>query len=104
LYTADDVVARHAVDCLRIVSSGFVLFAYGLVFTQAFNGAGDPWTPTWINLVCFWIWQIPLAWVLAFQLGLGPNGVYLAITVAFSALAVVSGVVFKRGSWKDRRV
>jgi putative MATE family efflux protein len=104
LYTTDQAIARHAVDCLRIVSAGFVFFAYGLVFTQAFNGAGDPWTPTWINLVCFWIWQIPLAWVLAFPLGFGPNGVYLAITIAFSTLAVVSGVVFRRGSWKDKRV
>jgi putative MATE family efflux protein len=104
LYTTDQAIARHAVDCLRIVSSGFVFFAYGLVFTQAFNGAGDPWTPTWINLVCFWIWQIPLAWVLAFPLGFGPNGVYLAITIAFSTFAVISGVVFRRGSWKDKQV
>ncbi len=104
LYTTDPAVATYAVDCLRIVSSGFVFFAYGLVFTQAFNGAGDPWTPTWINLACFWVWQIPLAWLLAFQLGLGPNGVYLAITIAFSTLAVVSGAVFRRGSWKNTRV
>ena len=52
-------------DCLRIVSAGFLLFAYGLVLTQAFNGAGDTWTPTWMNFACFWVWQIPLAWGLA---------------------------------------
>ncbi len=103
-FTTDPVIAGHAVDCLRIVSSGFLFFAYGLVFTQAFNGAGDPWTPTWINLACFWIWQIPLAWVLAMHLGLGPRGVYVAITVAFSTLAVVSAVVFRRGAWKTRKV
>ncbi len=103
-FTTDPVIADHAVDCLRIVSSGFLFFAYGLVLTQAFNGAGDPWTPTWINLWCFWIWQIPLAWVLAMSLGLGPRGVYIAITVAFSTLAVVSAVVFRRGRWKTQKV
>jgi putative MATE family efflux protein len=103
-FTTDPTIARHAVDCLRIVSCGFLFFAYGLVFTQAFNGAGDPWTPTWINFACFWVWQIPLAWVLAMHLGLGPRGVYIAITVAFSTLAVVSAVVFRRGTWKHRKV
>lgn len=103
-FTNDPVIAGHAIDCLRIVSSGFLFFAYGLVFTQAFNGAGDPWTPTWINFACFWVWQIPLAWLLAIALGLGPRGVYIAITVAFSTLAVVSAVVFRRGRWKTRKV
>ncbi|MEW6320293.1 MAG: MATE family efflux transporter [Acidobacteriota bacterium] len=104
LYTDDAVVARHAVDCLRIVSAGFPFFAYGLVFTQAFNGAGDTWTPTWLNFVCFWAWQIPLAWWLALQLGFGPLGVYVAVTVAFSTLAVVGGLVFRRGGWATRQV
>jgi Na+-driven multidrug efflux pump len=104
VFTADPGVAAHAVACLRILSAGFVFFAYGLVFTQAFNGAGDPWTPTWINLACFWVWQIPLAWLLAIHEQLGPNGVYVAMTVAFSTLAVVSAIVFRRGSWKDKQV
>lgn len=104
IFTDDAAIAAHAVACLRIVSAGFVFFAYGLVFTQAFNGAGDPWTPTWINLACFWIWQIPLAWLLAIHWELGPVGVYLAITIAFSTLAIVSAVVFRRGSWKHTRV
>lgn len=103
-FSTDPQIAGHAVNCLRIVSSGFLFFAYGLVFTQAFNGAGDPWTPTWINFACFWVWQIPLAWYLAIYLGLGPTGVYIAITVAFSTLAIVSAVVFKRGGWKAKRV
>ena len=93
-----------AIDCLRIVSTGFVFFAYGLVFTQSFNGAGDTWTPTWINLGCFWAWQIPLAWLLAIHLGMGPRGVFIAMTVAFSTLVVVSGVIFRFGWWKTRRV
>jgi Na+-driven multidrug efflux pump len=104
IYTTDPNVAPHATACLRIVSTGFVFFAYGLVFTQSFNGAGDTWTPTWINLGCFWVWQIPLAWLLAIRLEMGPIGVFIAMTVAFSTLAVVSGVIFRRGWWKTRRV
>ena len=104
LYTDDAEIARHAIDCLRIVSLGFVFYAYGMVLTQSFNGAGDTWTPTWINLGCLWAWQIPLAWMLALRLGLGPRGVYVAITIAFSTLAIVSAVIFRRGRWKKKRV
>jgi len=71
---------------------------------QAFNGAGDTWTPTWINLFCFWLWEIPLAYVLAIRLGLGPRGVFAAIAIAFSTLAVVSALLFRRGTWKRKRV
>ena len=104
IYTSDPRVAPYATGCLRIVSTGFVFFAYGLVFTQSFNGAGDTWTPTWINLGCFWVFQIPLAWWLAIRLEMGPNGVFIAMTVAFSLLAIVSGVIFRRGWWKTRIV
>jgi putative MATE family efflux protein len=104
IYTDDPRVAPYATSCLRIVSMGFVFFAYGLVFTQSFNGAGDTWTPTWINLGCFWLWQIPLAWLLAIHWQMGPSGVFIAMTVAFSTLAVVSGVIFRRGWWKTRQV
>jgi putative MATE family efflux protein len=104
IFTVDPAVAPNAVACLRIVSAGFVFFAYGLVLTQAFNGAGDTWTPTWINLGCFWAWQIPLAWLLAIKLGMGPQGVFIAMTVAFSTLAIVSGIIFRRGAWKSQRV
>jgi putative MATE family efflux protein len=104
VFTGEALVAAHAEDCLQIVSAGFLLFAYGLVLTQAFNGAGDTWTPTWINLGCFWVWQIPLAWWLAIELGLGPRGVYMAITIAFSTLAVISAIIFRQGWWKERRV
>ena len=104
IFTADAAVVPNAVDCLRIVSAGFVFFAYGMVFTQSFNGAGDTWTPTWINLGCFWLWQIPLAWLLAIKMQMGPQGVYIAMTVAFSTLAVVSGVIFRKGWWKAHRV
>jgi putative MATE family efflux protein len=104
IYTSDPVVAGHAVNCLRIVSLGFVFYAYGMVLTQSFNGAGDTWTPTWINVGCFWCWEIPLAGLLALYFGLGPSGVYLAVTIAFSTVAVVSAVIFKRGRWKLKAV
>jgi putative MATE family efflux protein len=104
IYTADPEIARHAVNCLRIVACGYLFYAYGMVLTQSFNGAGDTWTPTWINFGCFWLWEIPLAYVLALRLEMGPSGVYIAVTVAFSTVAVVSAVLFRRGQWKLKRV
>jgi putative MATE family efflux protein len=104
IYTSDPAVAVYATSCLRIVSGGFVFFGYGMVLTQAFNGAGDTWTPTWMNLGCFWLWQIPLAWLLAIQLQMGPQGVFIAMTVAFSTLAIIGSVMFRRGNWKTRHV
>jgi putative MATE family efflux protein len=104
IYTSDPLIAADAIACLRIVSLGFLFFAYGMVLTQAFNGAGDAWTPTWINLGCFWAWQMPLAYFLALHVGLGPSGVYWAVMIAFSTLAIVSAVIFRRGGWKLKRV
>ena len=75
-----------------------------MVLVQAFNGAGDTWTPTVINLFVFWLWEIPLAYFLAVRSGFGPRGVFLAITIAFSTLAVVGGVLFRRGKWKEKKV
>jgi putative MATE family efflux protein len=103
-FTHDADVAGYAVSCLRIVSPGFPLYAYGMVLTQSFNGAGDTWTPTWLNLLCFWLWEIPLAWALAHVLGFGPRGVFISITVAFCTLALASAAIFKRGRWKLRQV
>jgi putative MATE family efflux protein len=103
-YTSDPDVAKYGVDCLRIVAYGFLFYAYGMVLGQSFNGAGDTWTPTIINLFVFWLWEIPLAYVLGVKLQFGPRGVFVAMTVAFSTLAVVSAAVFRRGRWKTRRV
>jgi Na+-driven multidrug efflux pump len=86
------------------VSLGFPFYAYGMVLTQSFNGAGDTWTPTLINLFCFWLWEIPLAWLLSTRTALGATGAFVAITVAFSTLAVISAVLFRRGRWKLRKV
>ncbi|MYA65088.1 MAG: MATE family efflux transporter, partial [Gemmatimonadetes bacterium] len=93
-----------AVDGLRIVSIGFVFYAYAMVLTSAFNGAGAVWTPTILNFFCFWLWEIPLAWTLAFPFAMGPNGVFIAMTVSFSTLAVVSAILFRRGRWKQASV
>jgi putative MATE family efflux protein len=104
LFTDDPAVHRYAESCLRIVSLGFPLYAYGLILEQSFNGAGDTWTPTWINLGCFWLFEIPLAWLVAVPLGVGPVGVFAAITGAYSMTAAVSWVLFRRGKWKLRVV
>ncbi len=104
LFTQDPAVLPYATDALRIVALGFPFYAYGMVLTQSFNGAGDTWTPTYINLFVFWLWELPLAYVLAIVLGFGPRGVFLAITIAFSTLAVVSGILFRRGKWKRKVV
>jgi putative MATE family efflux protein len=104
IYTSDGEVAGYAIACLRVVSLGFVFYAFGMVLTQSFNGAGDTWTPTFINLGCFWCWELPLAFLLALYFGLGPAGVFWAMMIAFSTLAVVSAVIFRRGTWKLKRV
>jgi putative MATE family efflux protein len=104
LFTTDPNVMPYGVDCLRIVAYGFLFYAWGMVITQSFNGAGDTWTPTIINLFVFWLWELPLAYVLAIVFGIGPRGVFLAIMIAFSTLAIVSALVFRRGKWKTRVV
>ncbi|MES2178156.1 MAG: MATE family efflux transporter [Gemmatimonadota bacterium] len=104
LFTREADVARYGVGTLRTVACGFLFYAYGMVLTQSFNGAGDTRTPTVINLIVFWLLELPLAWFAADYLGFGPQGVFVVITVAFSLLAVVSAVMFKRGSWKTRVV
>jgi len=100
LFGVDGLTARYAEHGLRIVSAGFLFYGFGMTLTQAFNGAGDTWTPTWLNLACFWLWEIPLAWMLAFPLGLGAEGVFIAIAVAYATLAVASALVFRKGRWK----
>jgi len=103
-FTNDPAVIPYGVDCLRFVSYGFLFYACGMVVVQAFNGAGDTFTPTIINLFCFWLWEIPLAYVLARVVGLGPRGVFASVTIAFSTLAVVGVLVFRRGRWKEKKV
>ena len=104
IFTNDPEVAGFGVRCLRIIAVGFAFSGYGLVLTQAFNGAGDTRTPTWINLFCLWLWEIPLAWFLAGRAGFGPTGAFIAVSIAFFTLALVSSWLFSKGHWKTQRV
>jgi putative MATE family efflux protein len=101
-FTNDPEVLHYGTICLRVLSIGFPLYAIGLILTQALNGAGDTFTPSIMNLVCFWIVQIPLAYWLATQFGAGPNGVFIAIVFSESLLTVLSIFVFRRGNWKSQ--
>jgi len=103
-FTTDPEVAQYGVRCLRIVSAGFLFYGYAMVFSASFNGAGDTRTPTLINIVCLWIWEIPLAWALAYPFGVGPTGVFIAVSVAFSTMAFVAGWQFSKGTWKLKRI
>jgi putative MATE family efflux protein len=103
-FTTEAEPARWAVLCLRTVSTGFLFYAYGMVLTQSFNGAGDTWTPTIINLLCFWVFELPFAFIVSYRLDWGPWGVFVAMTISFSLLALISAVVFKRGKWKLKHV
>ncbi|MGI9199871.1 MAG: MATE family efflux transporter [Woeseiaceae bacterium] len=99
-FTSDPEVLSYGTTCLRVLSIGFPLYAIGLILTQALNGAGDTYTPTIINLICFWLIQIPLAYWLATQFKLGPNGVFIAIVLSESLVTLLSIIVFRHGRWK----
>ena len=104
LFTTDAAVVAYGIDALRFISYGYVAYAYGMVMVAAFNGAGDTTTPTWINLGCYWLLQIPLAYTLANIAGLGAQGVFLAITIAESFIALIGVLMFRRGAWKTQRI
>ena len=100
----DPAVEEVAVTALRIISIGYVFYGVGMVLTNAFNGAGDSMTPLVIGLICFWAFQIPLAWTLAIRLGFGPKGVFIAIVITESCITIVSYILFQRGKWKRVKV
>jgi putative MATE family efflux protein len=100
IFTHESNVVNCGTDTLRIVSYGFIFYSVGMVLESAFNGAGDTWTPTYLNFFVFWMFEIPLAYVLANYFDLKTHGVLWAITIAFSTLAVVSLIIFRRGKWK----
>jgi putative MATE family efflux protein len=104
LFTQDPAVAPLAVAALRIVSTGNIGFAYGMVMLQAFNGAGDTVTPTIVNFFGFWLLEIPLAYWLAMRQGLHASGVYWSIVIAEGAVAVASILLFRQGKWKQRMI
>jgi len=103
-FTSDPGVLPYGIDCLRYVSYGYAFYAWGMVIAQAFNGAGDTLTPTLINFFCYWLVQIPLAYALAIPVGMGPRGVFMAIAIAESILAVVAILAFRRGKWKEQQI
>lgn len=99
-FIEDPAVRAIAAPGLVTVALGFPFYAYAMVVSTAFNGAGDTWTPTWLNFLCFWCWEIPLAWYLAHHHGFGPEGAFIAIAVAFSTMTVLAVALFRRGKWK----
>ena len=104
IFSADPQVVRYGANCLRIISLCYVLWAYGEVIVQAFNGAGDTWTPTLINFFVYWVVQLPVAFVLAFKFNFGPNGAYYGILTAEILLALIGIYVFRKGKWKQKMV
>jgi Na+-driven multidrug efflux pump len=104
IFTSVPGIVEAGAVCLRTVSYGYLCYAWGLVMMQAFNGAGDTMTPTRINLFCFWLIEIPLAYLLAFRLGVGKEGVYWSIVVSESLAGILSIWIFRRGGWKQSKV
>ncbi|MBN9657423.1 MAG: MATE family efflux transporter [Acidobacteria bacterium] len=103
-FSTEPEVVRYGAQCLRIISYGYVFYAYGMVMVQALNGAGDTVTPTIVNLGCYWMFQIPVAWFLAIHLQFGAVGAFWAVPAAESVLAVVGVLVFRRGRWKKQTI
>jgi Na+-driven multidrug efflux pump len=104
IFTTDASVISYGVTSLRIISYGFFFYGYGMVMVQAFNGAGDTFTPTVINLFCYWLFQIPLAYALAIHFNLGARGVFIAIPIAETLLTALAIIYFRRGRWKAMKV
>ena len=100
LFTTDPLVVKYASECLQIVSFGFLSYGLGMVMVNAINGAGDTSTPTYINLFCYWLFEIPLAYFLAVILGLHERGVFYSILIAETVMTIAAFIIFRRGKWK----
>lgn len=103
-FSNDTGIQDVAITALQIMSLGYIFYGMGMVLMSTFNGAGDTWTPTWVNFFGFWLFQIPLAFLLAKQFGLGPVGVFIAIPVAETGIALAGFILFKKGKWKTVKV
>jgi putative MATE family efflux protein len=103
-FTQDADVLQNGIQCLQVVSLGYIFYAYGMVINQSFNGAGDTRTPMLISFVGFWLFQIPMAYALAKWLGVGTVGVYAAIATAESLMAIAGIIIFRQGKWKLAKV
>lgn len=104
VFNQTGVVQQTAIDALRIICFGYIFFAYGMVIGQAFNGSGDTRTPLYINLVVFWVIQIPLAYLLSIKLDWGPEGVFFCIAFCHSLYAVIAIWLFRKGKWKTTKI
>lgn len=100
IFTDSPPVLEAGALCLRYISSCYVLYAYGMMMLQAFNGAGDTATPTRVNLIGYWVVQIPLAWALAHPFGFGPRGMYGAVALAEVTVSILAILYFRQGRWK----
>jgi len=103
-FNVNDAVMETGVQVLKILSLGYLFYGFGMVVSQSFNGAGDTLTPTWLNFICFWIIELPLAFLLARTTVLNEKGVFIAVVVAESLLSVLGLIVFSRGKWKLEKV
>ncbi|CAA7392643.1 MATE family efflux transporter [Chryseobacterium fistulae] len=103
-FTQEIEIKNFAKNALHIMSIGFIFYGIGMVMVNAFNGAGDTWTPTWINLFGFWIFQIPFAYFLSKYLEMGPTGVFISIPAAETLITICAFILFRRGKWKMIKV
>jgi Na+-driven multidrug efflux pump len=104
LFVDDPEIIAHGGKALRIVSMGYLCYAFGMTMPQAFNGAGDTMTPTWINFISFWLVQIPVAYLLAILLEFRESGVFYSIVIGETILAVLGIWIFRMGKWKNKVV
>jgi len=103
-FTQEEMIKSFAKNALHIMSVGFIFYGIGMVMINAFNGAGDTWTPTWVNFFGFWLFQIPLAYLLSKYLDMGPKGVFISIPAAETLITIVAFILFKKGKWKTIKV
>jgi putative MATE family efflux protein len=103
-FIEDKIVLASGIECLRIVSIGYIAYGFGMVLVNSFNGAGDTSTPLKINFFAFWMIEIPLAWILAIKIGMKEQGVFWAIVIAESIMTITAYLVFRRGKWKNKEV
>jgi Na+-driven multidrug efflux pump len=101
IFTHVPEVHYFGVQSLQIIGAGYIFYGIGMVMMQSLNGAGDTRTPTRINFVGFWLFQIPFAWFLAKGLNMGPTGAFIAVPVAETFIALAAWYYFRKGKWKE---
>ena len=104
IFSRDEAVIKYGASSLQIIGSGFIFYGIAMVMSQALNGSGDTRTPTMINFVCFWLFQIPLAYFLAIGLNMKSSGALIAVPAAEMLIAIVGWYYFKKGKWKEIKV